>query len=151
MSWQYHIQYIEGKIARTLGILCKARKVFISSTLKTLYYTFLYPYFNYCIEVWGNTYTYHINALMKHQNKAVRIITVSPKRTHPLPLYGDLRLLEFHKIYLYAVQLFMYKRYHNKFPYIFQPLFQVNYDVSSRITRQGNFVTYALWKHRVTS
>ena len=25
---QYHIQYIEGKIARTLGILCKARDVF---------------------------------------------------------------------------------------------------------------------------
>ena len=140
LSWQYHIQYIEGKIARTLGILCKARKVFTSSTLKTLYYTFLYPYLNYCIEAWGNTYTYHINALTKLQNRAVRIITGSPKRTHLLPLYEDLRLLEFRKIYSYAVQLFMYKRYHNKLPYIFQPLFQVNYDVSGRITRQGNLL-----------
>ena len=52
LTWQDHIQYIEGKLARALGVICKTRKSFYTATLKTLYYSFLYPYLNYCIEVW---------------------------------------------------------------------------------------------------
>ena len=38
-----------------IAILCKARRLLKASTLITLYYSFKYPYFTYCIEVWGRT------------------------------------------------------------------------------------------------
>ena len=41
---------------------------------------------------------------------------------------------------MYAVQLFMYKRHHDKLPYIFRGLFCVNYEVSHRITRQSELL-----------
>ena len=36
LTWQDHIQYIEGKIARALGVICKARKFFYTATLKNV-------------------------------------------------------------------------------------------------------------------
>ena len=59
MSWSLHIQYIKSKIAKAVGIISKARNTLSRSSLVTLYYTFIYPYLMYCIEVWGgacNTY-----------------------------------------------------------------------------------------------
>ena len=140
LLWRDHIHYIEGKVARSIGAIIKARKVFNQDTLRTLYYMFLYPYFNYCIEVWGNTYSTYMDPLIKLQNRALRIITGSSRRVHLAPLYRKLNLLELPNIYMYAVQLFMYKRHHDKLPCIFRGLFCVNYEVSQRITRQSELL-----------
>ena len=51
LTWRNHINYIKGKIARGIGILCKARKYLQESTLITLYYSFVYPYLCYCIPL----------------------------------------------------------------------------------------------------
>ena len=55
-----HISYINSKIAKEIGIICRARKFFSKSALINLYYAFIFPYLIYCVEVWGNalsTYT----------------------------------------------------------------------------------------------
>ena len=51
LNWASHIKNIKCKLARGIGILCEARKVLKSSTLLTLYNSFLLPYICYCIEV----------------------------------------------------------------------------------------------------
>ena len=55
LSFMQHIQYIKGKISKGVGILCKCKKFFNAKTMLTLYYSFVYPYFNYCLPVWGGT------------------------------------------------------------------------------------------------
>ena len=55
LMWKSHIDYICTKLSKVCGILSKARKVLSKDTLKSLYFTFAYPYFIYCIHVWGNT------------------------------------------------------------------------------------------------
>jgi hypothetical protein len=72
LKWDQHIAYIKSKIAKGIGILCKARKILYSETLLTLYHTMIYPYFTYCIEVWGNCAQIHISTLFKLQKKMVR-------------------------------------------------------------------------------
>ena len=140
LLWRDHIHYIEGKVARSIGAIIKARKVFNHDTPRTLYYTFLYPYFNYCSEMWGNTYSTYMDPLIKHQNRALRIITGSSRRVHFAPLYRKLTLLELPKIYMYAVQLFMYKRHHDKLPCIFRGPLCVHCEVSQCITRQSELL-----------
>ena len=54
---------------------------------------------------------------------------------------GNLSCLNFRiYIYMYAVQLFMYKRHHDKLPCIFRGLFFVNYEVVQRIFRQSELL-----------
>jgi len=61
LTWEKHILMIKSKVAKGIGILCKARKVFPISTLKTLYYSIIYPHLTYCVEVWGNTSKTHLS------------------------------------------------------------------------------------------
>ena len=57
LSFISHINHLKGKVARGIGILKKARPFFNEETLKNLYNSFVYPYFTYCIEAWGNIRT----------------------------------------------------------------------------------------------
>ena len=72
-----HISYINSKIAKGIGIICRARKFYSKSALINLYYAFILPYLIYCVEVWGNALSTHTQPLIKLQNIIIRIITNS--------------------------------------------------------------------------
>ena len=48
-----HIGYVKNKVAKGIGIICKARKLITKKALLTLYNTFIFPYLIYCVEIWG--------------------------------------------------------------------------------------------------
>ena len=48
-----HIGYVKNKVAKGIGIICKARNFFPKKVLLTLYNTFIFPYLIYCVEIWG--------------------------------------------------------------------------------------------------
>ena len=100
-------------------------------------YAFLCLYLNYCIEVWGNTFPTYITPLNRLQNKAISVILGCNKRTHLQPLYASLKMLDISKIYMYNVQIFMFKRYHCLAPDIFNSFFCKNVDITGRETRQS--------------
>ena len=103
LSFQSHILYIKGKVARGIGILYKSRPYFNLETMRVLYNAFVYPYFMYCIEVRGNAYQYFLEPLVKLQKRAVRTITGARKYEHTLPLFQNLNLLNIKEIYIYIV------------------------------------------------
>ena len=74
LSFQSHIMYIKGKVARGIGILYRSRPYFSLETMRVLYNAFVYPYFTSCIEVWGNTYQSYLEPLVKLQKRAIRTI-----------------------------------------------------------------------------
>ena len=43
LNWKDHLKYLSTKVAKTIGILGKAHKVFNKATLISLYYSFLKP------------------------------------------------------------------------------------------------------------
>ena len=59
------ISYIKNKISKGLGILIKARKYFNRRNLVNLYYTFVYPYLIYCVEIWGHVCNIYLDTLVK--------------------------------------------------------------------------------------
>ena len=74
LTWKNHITKIRTKISKAIGIICKSRKLFNQEILVTLYYSFVYPYFIYCIENWGLAAEAHLSMMLKLQRKIVRII-----------------------------------------------------------------------------
>ena len=69
IKWTEHILKIKQKISRGFGVISKARKFLNSSTLVTLYYSFVYPHITYCIQVWGSANDYLIKSIFKLQEK----------------------------------------------------------------------------------
>ena len=47
----------------------KARQYMNKSSLVNLYYSYVYPYLTYCIEVWGCAYPTHLQCLFLLQKK----------------------------------------------------------------------------------
>ena len=92
-------------------------------SLMNLYYSFIYPYFTYCVEVWGNAATSHMLPLCLLQNKVVRIITYLKKRAPVDTLYLELNLLPLHKIAHHRIALMMYKYHHAMLPIAIQDLY----------------------------
>ena len=87
LNWNIPIDYICKKLSKCIGILCKARRVLDKKCLLNIYYAFAYPYFTYCIHVWGNTYATYLNRLIKIQKKMIRIITSSSFLSNTAPLF----------------------------------------------------------------
>ena len=55
------------------------------------YYAYIYPYFTYCIEVWGSAAKCHVKSLSLLQKKIIRIMTFSPYLAHTAPIFIDLQ------------------------------------------------------------
>ena len=106
--------------------------------MRTLYNSFVYPYFTYCIEVWGNVCPTHLDPLVKIQKRAIRTIVGAKKFEHTEPIFRRLKLLNLHEIYIYFVQLFMYKYHNGILPFVFNDLFVLNASVHTHYTRQHN-------------
>ena len=137
LTFYDHIQYMKGKISRALGILYKCRKYFKQSTLITLYNAFIYPYFTYCIPVWGNNFQSYLHPLILLQKRAIRTIANAEFRANTAPLFKSLKILNLSKIHVYCVQLFAYKYAHGSLPTIFNTFFTQNSLIHHHFTRQS--------------
>ena len=138
LSFQKHISYMKGKIARGIGCLRKSRPFLNEKTLKTLYNAMIFPHFTYCIEVWGNNYSKHLEPLMKLQHWAIHVITGTRKYDHVTPLFNRLKLMTLEKIYPYYVLLLMYKFHKNKLPSPISGMFTRNNVIHDRDLRSKN-------------
>ena len=109
LKWTEHIQYIKNKISKSIGILIKIRPYLDKVTLRNLYFTFVYPYLIYCVEVWGNACDTHLDPIIKIQKKCVRVITFSHYPEPTESLFKDLKILAFKKLVIQRILLLMFK------------------------------------------
>ena len=49
LSWKSHISHIASKNSKPVGIIGRSSPCLTMLAFKTLYYSLLYPYFQYCI------------------------------------------------------------------------------------------------------
>ena len=110
LSWVNHIEYTCKKLSKCVAILAKARKKLPKSCLLNLYYSFAYPYFIYCNQVWGSNFRTYLNEMYVLQKKMIRIITSSPYRASTDPLFLANKILNVYEINDYMISIFMYKQ-----------------------------------------
>jgi hypothetical protein len=139
LSWKFHINYIKKKMAKGIGILCKAKRRLESDSLKTLYYSFIYPYITYCVEVWGCIYKSNLQPIISMQKKVVKIISFSSYREKSTPLFLKLKILNIFQLVYYKILLFMYKYEQGELPIGFLNWFTRNRDIHRYNTRQAAY------------
>ena len=140
LSWQKHISVVKGKVARGLGIICKARKSLNKKSLITLYYSIMYPHFTYCIEVWGKASAIHIDSLFKLQKQTIKIIRSVPVRFPSKELFKEMKILKLSQIYSLFCLTFIFKFLKGLLPDIFGEFFVHNRFIANRATRQENLL-----------
>ena len=138
LTWNDHIQVVKHKVSKGLGILTKIRHFITNSILINLYYTLIYPHFEYCNIVWalcGTSSTY-IAKLFLLQKRAVRIITKSPWKAHTAPIFRRLGILTIFDINKLQTACFMYRVKCRLMPSYFDKMFLPNSSIHQYNTRQ---------------
>ena len=119
LSWSSHINHVAGKISKSIGIITKARKFLDTKTLTGLYYTFIYPYLNYCCTVWGIAPESQLLKLHILQKRIVRIIMGKPRLFPSDGLFKTLNILKIQNLNVFKLSMFCYKFKNSHLPAIF--------------------------------
>ena len=132
-------------MSKAAGIIYKARPFLKEETLKTIYYSFVYPYLYYGVIAWGNTYDSYLTSVNIAHKRIIRTMASARKYEHTEPLFKRFKLLTLHQIYKYNCSMFMFKRYHSMLPMCFNDMFCLNSDIHSYPTRQSNYFHCKIW------
>ena len=144
LGWKPHIEYVRKKLSKSIGLLKKARQYLPKECLRSLYFTFVYPYLTYCIHVWGKTFPTYLDPILKAHKRIVRIITHSNYRAHTQPLFKQLRILDLKGIYEFMIATFMYKFHDSDLPKIFNGMFHKS--LHNYPTRQADNYCVPNWR-----
>ena len=112
LNWHKHILHVKNKIAKSLAIMYKVKYLLDETALLTIYTSLILPYLNYCVEIWGNTYSTNLKGVTVLQKRAVRIIGKVEYRSHTNNLFIRFKLLKFHDIVKLNTCVIMYKAFY---------------------------------------
>ena len=108
LTFKLHISQICKKVARSTGIFYKLQHYLPTTSLISLYYTFIYPHLLYCNLAWGNSAESHLNQLFVLQKKVIRIINKVPHNSHTNNLFFKNQILKLSDINKLKIGSYMY-------------------------------------------
>ena len=74
LSWKAHITSLRLKLGRNVGVMHRLKFFLPFYALKSIYFSLVHSYINYCSIIYLSTFQSHISPIVKLQNKAMRIL-----------------------------------------------------------------------------
>ena len=74
VTWNKHIELVENKISKNIGILYRDSHYLDKESLKSIYFSFIYNYVNYCNIARARTSRTKLDKILKKKKHALRII-----------------------------------------------------------------------------
>ena len=100
---------MKNKIAKWIGLLCKAKPFLNKQSPLSLNYSNIHSYINCANVAWGSTYMTNLKRLSSQQKHAIRIICNKGKFEHIKQLFQLNKILNVYKLNILNVATFMYK------------------------------------------
>ena len=116
LNWMSEISHVANKVSKSIGIIRKSHFYLSTKSLRTLYFSLVYPYFFYCNLVWHSTYKSNLVRLEILQKRVVRTIAKTDLYAHTDPIFRNLGILKFHDMHLLQLGLFMYSDQNRTLP-----------------------------------
>ena len=125
LSWTYHINHVNLKTSRGKAILTKLRHYVSKDTLRMLYFAFVQPNIDYGLIVWGSATPSALKPIQTNIKKTIRKMLFK-KSNHPTePLFQKLNILDFEKLKLLKIGIFMWKVLNDKVPQTLKDHFSI--------------------------
>ena len=151
LKWDEHINTVKQKLNRSLFAINKAKQVLPSKHLITLYYTLVYPYLTYGINLWGAACDTHLNKLIIMQKKLVRSIAFAKYDAHTEPLFKKLGLLKLHDIYRVQISKFTLSHINGTLPLALNNIFTMSNETHDHRTRHSVSLKFQIPKVRTST
>ena len=121
-QWEEHIICVNLKTSICITIIYDLREIFTANTMKQLRNSFLFPYIDYYLEVFGRTYPSNVNPVYAMQEKAIRIIFDAQYNEHTNNYFIQLNALKLFDLLKYKTGFSMHTANKNLLPKVFKIL-----------------------------
>ena len=139
ITWKSHIEQVENKISKNIGIIAKVSNLLNTSCLKNIYFSLVHSYVNYANIAWANTNKTKLKSINSKQKQCSRYIYHKETRTHAKPLLLKLNAMNVYQINIYQHLIFMFKVRNNLAPQVFKNSFEcIEHNFQTRF-RINNF------------
>ena len=138
LNWKSEISHVANKVSKSIGIIRKSNFYLSTKSLRTLYFSLVYPYFFYCNLVWASTYKSNLVRLEILQKRVVRTIAKTDPYAHTDPIFRNLGISKLHDMHLLQLGLFMYSHQYRTLPLKFDCKFTLQKEIHSYHTRNSH-------------
>ena len=76
LSWNEHLKYTENKIAKSIGLMYKAKTFLDKDSLLSLYFSYIHSYINYANLAWASTHKTNLKKMHKNMPSEKCIIRI---------------------------------------------------------------------------
>ena len=149
LNWKSEISHVANKVSKSIGIIRKSNFYLSTNSLRTLYFSLVYPYFFYCNLVWASTYKSNLVRLEILQKRVVRTIAKTHFYAHTDPIFRNLGILKFHDMHLLQLGLFMYSHQNRTLPLKFDCKFTLQKEIHSHHTRNSHLYRLPLCRTNI--
>ena len=123
LSWKEYIRYTENKIAKSTGLLYRAKLFLGKHSLLTLHYSYNHTYLNYANLSWASTNRTNLKKLLSQQKHVIRIVKIKTRFDRTKELFNSQKILSLYKLNILNAAIFMYKVYNETASATFFELF----------------------------
>ena len=138
LTWKNHIEVVENKISKNIGVLYRASHLLDFKNLLKIYFSFIHIYISYTNIAWASTFKTKLQGILKKQKHAARITFHANRLDHARPLLKEMKALNVYQINLIQTLKFMHKTKYGKNPRIFLPKFrEVDHQYPTRFSQNS--------------
>ena len=138
LAWKNHIEAVENKISKNIGVLYSASHLFDFKNLLKIYFSFIQIYISYANIDWASTFKTKLQGILKEQKHTVRITSHANRFDHSRPLLKEMKALNVYQINLVQTLKFMHKTKYGINPRISLSKFrEVDHQYSTRFYRNS--------------
>ena len=116
LDYKQHINMLECKVGRAIGILYKLKNTFFQIIMKQLYFALIHPLLLYSNITWGSTFSTYLHRLQILQNKAVRDVVGAHYHDSAKPILVNLQILQIDDLFKFEIASFVFKWNRNSVP-----------------------------------
>ena len=98
LSWKQQIAYVANKVSKSAGIIFKSNFYLFKTSLRTLYFSLVYPHLYYCNVVWASTYSSNLRRIVLFQKRVSRTLNKSKLDAHTDSIFKELSIMKFQDI-----------------------------------------------------
>ena len=103
------MKVVLNKTSKNFGICRKLSFILPSVVVKTLHYSPIKPYIEYCNIAWAVHRTVQIDLLYRIQKKCMRMLTNSHRKARAAPLFKPMNVLNVYDMNKLQIACFVYK------------------------------------------
>ena len=149
LNFQHHIEYVESKVLKRIGVLGRASRFLSKDTCYYLYKQLILPIMDYSDHIYAGTTQRNQLILQKLQNSAARCILHADRLTPSAVLHSELDMDRLHVRRDKHICIYMFKIMNGILPEKLRALFKLVSDISIRDTRQSRCLNIYIHKPRI--